>query len=57
MKKPVGVTKDVLERFLTAAKDADVSGEVVEALRQSLIEDGKCTEKALLAAIFPDNGS
>jgi len=55
MKKPVGVTKDVLERFIREAKNAGISEDVADALQESLIENGNCTEKALLEAIFPEN--
>ena len=57
LEKPVGVTKDVIETFLATAKDQGISDAIIEALRKTLIEDGKCAEQALLDAIYSENSS
>lgn len=57
MKKPIGVTKDILEEFLAKAGDEGVSSDIIAALRKALVEDGKSSEKAILEAIFPESRS
>lgn len=54
MKKPVGVTRGIIEDFLSKAEEQGVAKETISSLRQTLIEEGKSTEKALLQAIFPE---
>lgn len=55
--KLIGVTKDVVEIFISELERAELPKEVVIRLRETLIVDGKRSEKALLAAIFPESHS
>lgn len=57
MNKPVGVTKEIIESFLSEIGDEGVASDIVERLRGILIDDARCGEKALLQAIFPEENS
>lgn len=56
-KKPVGVTKDLIEAFLAAAESSGIPTETISALRMTLVEEGKCSENSLVAAIFSEEQS
>jgi len=47
------VPTQVFEKFLEALGGADVSVELVDRLRKTLLEDKKFTERALKEAVFP----
>lgn len=53
--KLIGVTKDIVEKFLENLEATDLPPEIVSGLRETLVENGKRSEKVLLAAIFPSS--
>jgi len=50
----IGVTKDIVEKFLGALEDLGSPADQVKGLRKTLLKEGKNSEKALSNAIFPD---
>ena len=54
VEKLTGLTKDIVEQFLERLKETDLEDEIIDRLRVAIIEDGKHTEKALLAELFPE---
>jgi hypothetical protein len=48
------VPAQVFEEFLQALGDADVSAELVGRLRETLLEKQTFTERALRAAVIPE---
>ena len=55
--KLIGVTREIVEAFLSSLADTDVPAAVVDGLRKTLMEDGKRSEKSLLEVIFPASES
>lgn len=57
MNKPLGVTKEIIESFLSEIQEQGVGNDIIERLRGALINDARCGEKALLQAIFLEEES
>lgn len=55
MSRPVGVTKEIIENFLSESAEKGIASDVIDRLRSTLIDNARCGETALLQAIFPED--
>jgi hypothetical protein len=47
------VPAQIFERFLARLAESDLPTEVVDGLREAIIEDNDLSERAIRAALFP----